>query len=122
MISSRFSFPIVLNMTLDACTLEKSYNNTVLVTGWVASTSSRGSIDIFWSCCITIVLCCWVSTFPNVPSLNDKWYHPLIDKFNLAVIGFIGPDYLFAIALGQFSSARRSVRVCKSPRNLPYRH
>jgi hypothetical protein len=81
------------------------------VTGWHPSASNRGSIDILWSCCITIVLCCWVSTFPNVPSLNDKWYHSLIDKFNLACLGLVGPDYLFAIAVGQISSARRSVKV-----------
>ena len=87
------------------------------VTGWNPTDTNRGSIDILWSCCITIILCCWVSTFPNITSLNDKWYHALVDKFNLACIGFLGPDYLFGIALGQLASARRSVRVTQ-PRNL----
>ncbi|KAK4041490.1 hypothetical protein C8A01DRAFT_14747 [Parachaetomium inaequale] len=81
------------------------------VTGWNPTDPNRGSIDILWSCCITIILCCWVSTFPNITSLNDKWYHALVDKFNLACIGFLGPDYLFGIALGQLASARRSVRL-----------
>ncbi|KAK4110695.1 hypothetical protein N656DRAFT_713149 [Canariomyces notabilis] len=89
-----------------------SWNDTSQVTvGWTGGGSGRGSIDVLWSCCVTIILCCWVSTFPSVPSLNDKWFHPLVDKFNLACIGFLGPNYLFAIALGQLSSARRSVKL-----------
>ncbi|KAL2157859.1 hypothetical protein VTH06DRAFT_4912 [Thermothelomyces fergusii] len=81
------------------------------LTGWTPTDRTRGSIEILWSCCITILLCCWVSTFPNITSPNDKWYHAFIDKCNLACIGFLGPDYLFAIALGQLSSAWRSVKA-----------
>jgi hypothetical protein len=81
------------------------------IVGWNPSDTNRGSIDILWACSITIILCCWVCPLPNVPSLDDKWYHILIDKFNLACIGLVGPDYLFGIALGQLSSARRSVKV-----------
>lgn len=112
-----------LNVTLLASSKANSSNITLELTGWNPSDTNRGSIDILWSCCITIILCCWVSTFPSVTSLNDKWYHGFIDKFNLACIGFLGPDYLFAIALGQLSSAMRSVRVKTScsphPANLP---
>ncbi|KAK3290265.1 uncharacterized protein B0H64DRAFT_413024 [Chaetomium fimeti] len=100
-----------LNVTLAASSKTNSSNNTLELTGWNPSDTNRGSIDILWSCCIIIILCCWVSTFPNITSLNDKWYHAFVDKFNLACIGFLGPDYLFAIALGQLSSAMRSVRL-----------
>ncbi len=94
-------------------------NNTTLpstttspnIVGWVASSNDRGSIDLLWSCCLTILLCCWVSTRPNVPSPNDKWCHRFIDKANLVCIGVLGPDFLFAIAVGQLSSARRAVQV-----------
>ncbi|KAK4157411.1 hypothetical protein C8A00DRAFT_11744 [Chaetomidium leptoderma] len=102
---------MALNTTLVTSSITNSSDGIYEVTGWNPSDTNRGSIDILWSCCITIILCCWVSTFPNVTSLNDKWYHPLVDKFNLACIGFLGPNYLFAIALGQLSSARRSVRL-----------
>ncbi|KAL2192790.1 hypothetical protein P885DRAFT_46889 [Corynascus similis CBS 632.67] len=100
-----------LNTTLVSSSSANSSDNLHQLTGWNPTDKTRGSIEILWSCCITIVLCCWVSTFPNIPSPNDKWYHGLIDKCNLACIGFLGPDYLLAIALGQLSSAWRSVKA-----------
>lgn len=33
------------------------------------------------------------------------------DKFDLACLGILGPEFLFALALGQYDSARRSVEV-----------
>ncbi|KAK4102299.1 hypothetical protein N658DRAFT_506487 [Parathielavia hyrcaniae] len=98
-------------LTQPSLSAADSSNATEQVTGWMPSDNTRGSIDILWSCCITIVLCCWVSTYPNVPSRNDKWYHHLVDKLNLACLGLAGPDYLLAIALGQLSSAWKSVRL-----------
>lgn len=83
----------------------------IIIYGWVSSGKDRGTIDILWSCCFTIFLCCWVATHPNAGSLEDKWYHVFFDKFTLAMVGFLGPDFLFGIAFGQLSSARRSVRV-----------
>ncbi|EAU32328.1 predicted protein [Aspergillus terreus NIH2624] len=88
--------------------------------GWVSSGKDRGSIDILWSCCVTIVLCCWVSVYPNVGSPTDKWYHSFIDKFNLFCISILGPDFLFGIAFGQFSSARRSMKLFNEDKRLEH--
>ncbi|KAL2256474.1 hypothetical protein VTK26DRAFT_1605 [Humicola hyalothermophila] len=107
--------------SLEACTVQ-NLNTSVQVTGWVSSSNSRGTAEILWSCCVTIVLCCWVCTFPNVPSPDDKWYHHLIDKLNLSCIGLIGPDYLFGLALGQLASAHRSIRLFQNldrPSHIP---
>ena len=82
--------------------------------GWVHSGQDRGTLDILWSCSVTIVLCCWVATHPNVSSPKDGFLQRCIDKTHLAMIGLLGPDLLFGIALGQFSSARRSVRRFKT--------
>ncbi|KAF5683482.1 oxidoreductase [Fusarium circinatum] len=86
--------------------------------GWQDSSDDRGSLDVLWSCLVTLLLCAWVSTYPNAGSPHDKWYHPLLDKFNLAIITFLGPDFLFGIALGQFSSARLSVKAFKRDSHL----
>ncbi|EXK27644.1 hypothetical protein IWW34DRAFT_697593 [Fusarium oxysporum f. sp. albedinis] len=86
--------------------------------GWKDSSDDRGSLDVLWSCLVTLLLCAWVSTYPNAGSPHDKWYHPLLDKFNLAIITFLGPDFLFGIALGQFSSARSSVKAFKRDSHL----
>ncbi|KAK3311665.1 uncharacterized protein B0T15DRAFT_508205 [Chaetomium strumarium] len=107
-----------MNATLSASANSSSSFDIYQLVGWVSSDTTRGSIDILWICCVIIILCCWVSTFPNVPSMNDKWYHPLVDKANLAFVGLLGPNFLFTIALGQLSSARRSVRLF---RTLPQR-
>lgn len=88
-----------------------SNTTDVLLNGWVATPDKRGSGDIIWSCGLTILLCCWVSVFPNVGSPDDKWYHPFLDKLNLFCIALLGPDFLFGIAFGQWSKARQSVKV-----------
>ncbi|RAK82203.1 uncharacterized protein BO72DRAFT_420195 [Aspergillus fijiensis CBS 313.89] len=99
-----------------------------IVHGWVPSPEGRGSLDILRSCCTTIILCCWVSVYPNVGSPNDSKWHPLVDKFNLFCISLLGPDFLFEIAWGQFESARKSVRVFRNDTRLnktfewTYRH
>jgi len=79
--------------------------------GWVRSENDRGTANVLWSCCTTILLCVWVSTYPNVPAREDKWYHRFVDKVNLACIGFLGPDFLFGLSIGQLASARRSVKA-----------
>lgn len=87
----------------------------VMIPGWVGTSRDRGSIDILYSSCLTILLCFWVSTQPNASGPKDRWYHRFIDKFNLAMVGLLGPDFLFGIAIGQLSSARRSVKVSWFP-------
>lgn len=79
--------------------------------GWVSSSRDRGSIDVLWSCCFTIFLCIWVATHPNAVAQSEGTYHRFQDKFRLAMIALLGPDFLFGIAAGQFSSAWRSVQV-----------
>ncbi|KAH8884940.1 hypothetical protein GQ53DRAFT_597647, partial [Thozetella sp. PMI_491] len=78
-----------------------------------SSDKGRRMIEILWASCITIFLCCWVSTYPNVGSRHDKWYFTFYDKLSFFTVAILGPDFLFGIAIGQFSSARRSVKVDK---------
>ncbi len=107
------------NNSTAAISLPAGANDTgTIYEGWKQSGRDRGSIDIFWACVVTIVLCCWVSTHPNVPALNDKWYHRFIDKLSLGCIGLLGPDFLLGLAVGQFANARRSVKVCSIPGHL----
>lgn len=79
--------------------------------GWVSQTSGRGTLDIIYSCTLTIFLCCWTSVYPNIPAITESSWDQLRDKIHLACLGILGPDFLFALALGQWDSARRSVMV-----------
>jgi len=79
--------------------------------GWTASPNGRGTFDIIISCLFTIFLCCWTSVCPNLPALSDGKWTQFRDKFDLACIGLLGPEFLMGIAIAQRNSARRSVKV-----------
>ena len=82
--------------------------------GWVPQPDGRGTIDIITSCVFTIILCCWSSLCINVEAEGLSDSRQLLHKFNLASIAILGPEFVFVLALGQWSSARRSVAEFRS--------
>ena len=78
--------------------------------GWTPQVNGRGTLDILWACALTIFLCCWTSVCVNVPSLKDGRIDRFRDKFFIALVGILGPDFLMILAMGQWESARRSVK------------
>lgn len=82
-------------------------NSTTL--GWVAQPDGRGTFDIIQSCAFTIIICIWTSLCVNVGAPGETTRHQLIDKFNLACIGLLGPEFIIMLAIGQWRSALRSV-------------
>ncbi|KAI9727230.1 MAG: hypothetical protein M1834_008490, partial [Cirrosporium novae-zelandiae] len=89
--------------------LNTNDNHNVTIEGWVPQTDGRGTLDIIWSCTITIFLCCWTSVCANIPATTDSPWNWFRDKLGLACMGILWPDFLFGLALGQWDSARRSV-------------
>ncbi len=79
--------------------------------GWTSSPDGRGTYDILLSCVLTIFLCCWTSVYPSIGADSDGKWARFRDKLGLAFLGILGPDFLVTLALGQKSSARRSVKV-----------
>lgn len=51
--------------------------------------------------------------YTNIPAAGDGHWERFRDKFELAAVGMLGPEFLFALALGQWQSARRSVQRFK---------
>ncbi|PKS07213.1 hypothetical protein jhhlp_005815 [Lomentospora prolificans] len=88
------------------------------VVGWVSTSKDRGTADIVWSSCVTILLCVVVATHTSVPSREDKWYHYYIDKFNLAFLGCLGPEFLLAIALGRYLTINTHSQLFKDRPDL----
>ena len=86
-------------------------SNNTTVEGWVSHGGGRGTLDIVYTCVLTIFLCVWTSVCPNIPAITDSRFDRFRDKFNLACIGILGPDFLLCIAVGQRSSARRSLKA-----------
>ncbi|KAJ5219727.1 hypothetical protein N7468_008931 [Penicillium chermesinum] len=85
------------------------YNITL--PGWVDEPDGRGTWDILSTCVLTIFLCCWTSVSPNVPASSDGALKQFKRKFDLACMTILGSEFILMLALGQWSSARRSVKV-----------
>ena len=86
-----------------------------IIHGWVQPNSGRGTFDILTTCVLTIFLCCWTSICVNIPAPTETRRQRFLDKVKLAGVGILGPDFLCIIAIGQYESARRSVRVRTCP-------
>ncbi|KAI6092228.1 hypothetical protein F4821DRAFT_279561 [Hypoxylon rubiginosum] len=81
--------------------------------GWTSSPDGRGTIDIIWSCLLTVFLCAWTSICVNVPPLGAS---PLGNFWRKLLVFFetlAGPEFIFHTAIGEYVAARRSVRVFK---------
>ncbi|UZP39483.1 hypothetical protein NXS19_007299 [Fusarium pseudograminearum] len=83
-------------------------NETEFV-GWTPSPDGRGTYDIIFACLVTTFLCCWTSVYPNIPAPEDEFWASIRDRVGLACLGLLGPEFIIVLAIGQKSSARRSV-------------
>ncbi|PYI01415.1 hypothetical protein BO78DRAFT_401318 [Aspergillus sclerotiicarbonarius CBS 121057] len=89
---------------------DNSTSTMVVIDGWVDEPDGRGTWSIISTCLVTIALCCWTAVMPNIPARADRWHHALRDRLHLASLGLLGPEFLLMLALGQWSSARASVK------------
>lgn len=85
--------------------------NTTTIYGWVDEPDGRGTWSILSTCLLTIILCCWSSLCPNIPAPGEGTIIQLRDKFHLALMAILGPEFLLVLTLGEWSSARASVEV-----------
>ncbi|KAG0650328.1 hypothetical protein D0Z07_3230 [Hyphodiscus hymeniophilus] len=78
--------------------------------GWSSGPNGRGTIDIIYSCGITMFLCSWSVLCLNVPGSDDSQFRVFRRRIYITALAFLGPEFLFQIALGQLVSARNSVQ------------
>lgn len=86
------------------------FDERTTVVGWVSGPNSRGTMDIVWSSLLTIFLCTWTALCLNLPHPKDSKLQILKRKTNWMLWGILGPELVLSVAIGQFASARRSVR------------
>ncbi|KAF2651426.1 hypothetical protein K491DRAFT_606887 [Lophiostoma macrostomum CBS 122681] len=79
--------------------------------GWVPQSNDRGTLDIIISCGATIFLCIWTSVCVNVPHPADGAWAIFRDRCYMFILGAIGPEAVYLLAIGQWCSARASVRA-----------
>ena len=85
-------------------------NNAVTAQGWTSSPNGRGTIDIIWSCALTIFLCSWTVLCLNIPPPDWSLLKYTNQKNLIACEGILGPEFVFQTALGQWVSACCSVK------------
>lgn len=78
--------------------------------GWTAEPNGRGTFDIIWSCGLTMFLCSWSVLCLNVPEPGVTRFRMFRRKLYVTALAFLGPEFIFQIALGQYISARRSLK------------
>ncbi|KAI9709005.1 MAG: hypothetical protein M1812_007818 [Candelaria pacifica] len=94
-----------------------------LAQGWVDSPDGRGTIDIVWSCIITIFLCSWSVLCLNVPAPQKGRWSILANKCRWVLFTILCPEVVTALAAEQWSSAKHSVKefasTCKNQEGFP---
>ena len=68
-------------------------------------------MGIIWSCVITTFLCCWAVLINNVPEPGSSRSWVFTRKSLLLVVCAAAPEVILQVAMGQWSSARRSVKL-----------
>jgi hypothetical protein len=85
--------------------------STIDAQGWTASPDGRGTFDILWSCSSTIFLCTWSVLCINIGAPETGFFRgTFMRKLFLASACVMVPDFIQYNSLGQWESARRSVK------------
>lgn len=79
--------------------------------GWVPQSTDRGTLDIILSCGLTIFLCTWTSVCVNVPAPEHGVWAIFKDRWHMFCLGTLGPDFVLLLAVGQYCSAKASVKA-----------
>ena len=77
--------------------------------GWVGQPNQRGTIDIIWSCVVTLGICVWTMLHLNVPAKSDSQFKLFIRRARWMAIAILAPELVMLFASGQWASAKRSV-------------
>jgi hypothetical protein len=109
-----FKDELQLRTIVNNATFSNSTINHSSIQGWTPSPTNRGTMDIVWGCLSTIALCTWSLVRVNVAAPNELSLKNFQRKLALTALGVFAPETIFALALGQWVSARNSVRAFQS--------
>ncbi|KAF2467372.1 uncharacterized protein BDR25DRAFT_235064 [Lindgomyces ingoldianus] len=80
------------------------------VAGWVSQPNGRGTFDIVWSSLFTVFLCTWTSVCLNLPDKDESPLRGVLRRTKWMFWAIVGPEFVVSFAIGQWSSAQRSVK------------
>jgi hypothetical protein len=98
---------ILLALIQPAASLQ---NDTVTeYAGWTPSPKQRGTADILWSCCLTLLTCSWTVLHLNIPSKRDGIFIIFSRKAIWMLISIIAPELITMQAYNHWYWASKSV-------------
>jgi hypothetical protein len=77
--------------------------------GWVSGPDGRGTLDILWTCLVTLCLGSWSILFLNIPAESSGRTGFFKTKGRWMVMVLLFPEMITALAAEQWRSARQSV-------------
>ncbi|KAK0733104.1 hypothetical protein B0T26DRAFT_631727 [Lasiosphaeria miniovina] len=82
---------------------------TIKAPGWVPGYAYRGTLNILWSCVITLTACVYTVIHLNVPSADESRRRQLMNKVVWAMWAVVCPEMVVYTALSQFRRAKTLV-------------
>jgi len=83
--------------------------------GWTPSyNSTRGTLDLIFTCFFTLTICTWTLQHLNLPGPHDSLAAKLLRKIKWTAVTILAPEYLAALALDQRFAAAESVRQMRA--------
>jgi hypothetical protein len=90
---------------IDANKNNVSALHTIAAASLVNSPNVRGTIDIVWSCLITLVACVYTALHLNIPQGQGTWAM-LETKARWVLLALLAPEIVLYTATNQFFEAR----------------
>ena len=84
-----------------------------LAQGWIPQPKGRGTLNILWSCSITIFLCSWSVLCLNIPEPGRGRWGFLRYKLRWQLFAIFFPEVVTGMAAEQWESANQSVQTFK---------
>ncbi|KAK6339321.1 hypothetical protein TWF718_008742 [Orbilia javanica] len=81
------------------------------VHGWVVQPSTRGTIDILWTCLFTTFVCTYTILCLNVPSAGENWWRIFGRRLFWMGLAIAGPEFVLTYASGQYGTAYASKKL-----------
>ncbi|KAK6538119.1 hypothetical protein TWF694_011001 [Orbilia ellipsospora] len=78
------------------------------IRGWVVQPSTRGTIDILWTCLFTTFVCTYTILCLNVPSAGETWWNIFGRRIFWMGLAIAGPEFVLTYASGQYGTAYAS--------------
>ncbi|KAF8154686.1 hypothetical protein B0H34DRAFT_717476 [Crassisporium funariophilum] len=68
--------------------------------------NQRQTLDIVWSCLVTVFACTWVAVHPNIPATSDKEWTVIARRLRTMVWTIFAPEMVICWAIRQWIGAR----------------